>query len=258
MASDTLVEIKFRVDTTSWARQLGGFAKEVIPFAASYAVNGTVFAARDALRDEAKQVFDRPMPFSVQQAFGYNMARLNGDLKARIYIRDRQSAFYKYQILGRGGLRLPGDIGPGLNWLFVPVAPELVDPASGGIRRGTLRGLARRAAPKGQGKKVHRTTRARDAKRRPIFFASVFGTQAIWERPERTKAAGRAAGACGRCTTSRPPGSSWRPTSRRSTGAPSSTSRVSSGAYEDLLTRFEEAVRMRLGRILADRGLTGR
>ena len=72
----------------------------------------------------------------------------------------------------------------------MPVADELVDPASGGMRRSVLRNLSRRAAPKVQGKAVHRTTKARDAKRRPVFFASVFNTQAIWARPERTKATG--------------------------------------------------------------------
>ncbi|MDE4912270.1 hypothetical protein PQI07_16435 [Methylobacterium sp. 092160098-2] len=72
----------------------------------------------------------------------------------------------------------------------MPVAEELVDPASGDLRRNVLRGLSRRAAPKGKGGAVRRTTRARDAKRRPVFFASVYGTQAIWERPKRTKATG--------------------------------------------------------------------
>lgn len=59
------------MDTTSWARQLQGFAKDVIPYAASYALNGVLFQARDALRDEAKRVFDRPVDFSVRNAFGY-------------------------------------------------------------------------------------------------------------------------------------------------------------------------------------------
>ncbi|UIN36915.1 hypothetical protein [Methylobacterium oryzae] len=83
-----------------------------------------------------------------------------------------------------------GNIGPGQTWLFLPVAPELVDPASGGLRRNVLRGLSHRAAPKGKGTAVHRTTKARDAQHRLVFFASVFGTQAIWEHPERTKATG--------------------------------------------------------------------
>ncbi|MGN7127380.1 hypothetical protein [Methylorubrum thiocyanatum] len=146
----------------------------MIPFAASYALNGVLFQARDDLRDEAKRVFDRPVDFSVKNAFGYTRARLNGDLSARIYIRDRQSVYYAYQI--RGGRRLPGNVGPGEAWLFMPVADELMDPASGGMRRSVLRNLSRRAAPKGQGKALHRTTKARDAKRRPVFFASVFNT----------------------------------------------------------------------------------
>ncbi|UIN36914.1 hypothetical protein [Methylobacterium oryzae] len=62
------------------------------PFAASYSLNGVVFAARDALRDEAKRVFDRPVDFSVRNAFGYTRARFNGDMTARISIRDRQLA----------------------------------------------------------------------------------------------------------------------------------------------------------------------
>ncbi|GJD65659.1 hypothetical protein [Methylobacterium frigidaeris] len=188
IAPRPLVDLRFRVDTSSWARQLQGFAKDVLPFAASYALNGILFQAGDDLRDEAKKVFDRPADFAVRNAFGYQRARLNGDMTARIYIRDRQSAFYRYQITG--ATRLPGNIGLGQTWLFMPVAEELIDPASGGMRRNVLRNLSRRAALKGKGAAVHRTTKARDAKRRPVFFASVFGAQAIWERPERTRPTG--------------------------------------------------------------------
>lgn len=89
MSDRPLVELRFRIDTTGWARQLAGFVKDVLPFASSYALNGTLFAARDALRDEAKRVFDRPVAFTVKNAFGYNMARLDRrDMRARIFIKD--------------------------------------------------------------------------------------------------------------------------------------------------------------------------
>lgn len=186
--TDRHIEIRSRVDTAGWARQLGGFATKVLPYAASYAINGTLFAARDALRDEAKRVFDRPVAFTFKSAFGYTMARLDGvDMRARVFIKDRQSAYYHYQI--NGGARVPGNIGPGEKWLFMPVAPELIDGKAGGLKKNVLKGLARRASAKAaQGQALHRTTAARDAKRKRVFFAPVFGTQGIWERPERSKA----------------------------------------------------------------------
>ncbi|MBP1182932.1 hypothetical protein [Methylobacterium sp. PvR107] len=252
-----LVDLRFRVNTLSWARQLQGFAKDELPFAASYSLNGVVFAARDALRDEAKKVFDRPADFTVRNAFGYTRARLNGDMTARIYIRDRQSAYYAFQI--RGGTRVPGNIGPGQTWLFMPVAEELVDPASGGLRRNVLRGLSRRAAPKGKGTSVHRTTRARDAKRRGVFFTPLWGTQGIWERPERTKATGpRRRGvrqvhnlSAPRLLVAAYPQEEYRRPRFDFQG-------IVRKAHEDLPIRFDEAVRQRLGRILSDRGLSGR
>lgn len=252
-----LVDLKFRVDTASWTRQLQGFAKDVLPFAASYALNGTLFQARDDLRDEAKRVFDRPVDFSVRNAFGYTQARLNGDLSARIYIRDRQSAYYAFQI--RGGRRLPGNIGPGQAWLFMPVADELVDPTSGGMRRSVLRNLSRRAAPKGKGKAVHRTTKARDAKRRPVFFTALWGTQAIWERPERTRATGprrRGVRQVHNLSAPRLLVAAYRQEEYRR--PPFDFHGIVRRAYEDLPIRFDEAVRQRLGRILSDRGLSGR
>ncbi|MGU3449787.1 hypothetical protein [Methylobacterium sp. 391_Methyba4] len=257
MSDRPLVDLKFRVDTKGWARQLGGFAKDVLPFAASYSLNGVVFAARDALRDEAKRVFDRPVDFTVRNAFGYTRARLNGDMTARIYIRDRQSAYYAYQI--KGGTRVPGNIGPGQTWLFMPVAEELVDPASGGLRRNVLRGLSRRAAPKGKGGAVHRTTRARDAKRRPVFFASVFGTQAIWERPERTKATGprrRGVRQVHNLSAPRLLVAAYRQEEYRRPRF--DFQGIVARAYEDLPVLFDQAVKQRLGRILSDRGLSGR
>lgn len=186
--TDRHIEIRSRVDTAGWVWQLGGFATKVIPYAASYAINGTLFAARDALRDEAKRVFDRPVAFTVKSAFGYTMARLDGgDMRAKVFIKDRQSPYYHYQI--NGGTRVPGNIGPGATCLFMPVAPELIDKKSGGLKKNVLKGLVRRASARAaQSQALHRTNAARDAKRKRVFFAPVFGTQGIWERPKRRKA----------------------------------------------------------------------
>lgn len=140
----------------------------------------------------------------------------------------------------------------------MPVAPELVDAKSGGLKKNVLRGLARRAAKKGQGQAVHRTTAARDAKLKRVFFASVFDTQAIWERPERSRmiaprrkgvrqvhnlAAPRLLVAAYKEEQYRRPAFDFAGIVRR--------------AQEDLPTRFDQAIKMKLGKILADRGLTG-
>ncbi len=141
----------------------------------------------------------------------------------------------------------------------MPVAEELIDPASGGLRRNVLRGLSRRAAPKGKGQKVHRTTKARDAKRRGVFVTpcgalrasgsgpSVPGPRAPRRRGVRqvhNLSAPRLLVAAYKREEYRHPRFDFQG--------------IVAKAYEDLPLRFDEAVRQRLGRILSDRGLSGR
>lgn len=182
----TSVEIVPTVALQGWARQLGGFSR-VLPSAAAYALNGTVFAMRDDLRDTARRVFDRPDErFSIQNAWAYTRARPSPDgLKARIALKDKQSTYFKYQILG--GRRLPGDVGAAKRFMFVPIADETINPKTGGLKRNVLQSLYRRS---GLGRRdVSASTRRRDRRKQPVFFGKVYGVLGIWERPKRTPAA---------------------------------------------------------------------
>ncbi|GJE47033.1 hypothetical protein GOFOIKOB_0052 [Methylobacterium tardum] len=91
---------------------------------------------------------------------------------------------------------------------------------------------------------MHQTTKARDAKRRPVFFASVFGAQAIWERPERTKATGprrRGVRQVHNLSAPRLLVAAYRHEEYRR--HPFDFKGIVARAYEDLPIRFDEAVR---------------
>ncbi len=183
-----LFGVKRNNNLKAWEKAMAGIPSRTLPVSVAYALNGTAFQARDLLRDEAKRVFDRPTEFAVRHAFFYEFARLSagavGELRSRVYIKDRQSAFYKYQV--DGGPRFPGDIGPGAEWLFVPVAKELINPRTGGLRNNVLKGLARRSGL--TNRQVTAGQSKRDAKKAGVFVGELFGTKAIWERPARTTA----------------------------------------------------------------------
>lgn len=180
--------VKRNNNLKAWEKALAGLPARTLPVSVAYALNGVAFKARDLLRDEAKRVFDRPTDFAVKNAFFYEFARLSatsvGQLRSRVYIKDRQSAFYKYQV--DGGARFPGDIGPGAEWLFVPVAKELINPRTGGLRNNVLKGLTRRTGI--VKRTVQRAQTKRDSQKKGVFFGTLFGTTAIWERPDRTTA----------------------------------------------------------------------
>lgn len=197
---------------------MAGIPSRTLPVSVAYALNGTAFQARDLLRDEAKRVFDRPTEFAVRHAFFYEFARLSagavGELRSRVYIKDRQSAFYKYQV--DGGPRFPGDIGPGAEWLFVPVAKELINPRTGGLRNNVLKGLARRSGL--TNRQVTAGQSKRDAKKAGVFVGELFGTKAIWERPARTTALAPRRKGVRQVRNSGAPGSSWPCSSASGTG----------------------------------------
>ncbi|WP_262265502.1 hypothetical protein [Microvirga yunnanensis] len=181
------------IDMTPWQNLYGGYGR-VLPKALAFALNGVAFAARDMARDEAKRVFDRPAPFSIRNAFMYKAARLSAgsidEIESQVFIKDRQSAYYVFQIPEGQKDREPGNIGPGRTWLFMPVLrdakdPSLVDAKTGGLKRNVLKGLIRRSGLAGQ-QEVSESQRRRDAGKRPVWFGEYKGVHGIWERPERT------------------------------------------------------------------------
>ncbi|MFC4172722.1 hypothetical protein ACFOYU_11715 [Microvirga sp. GCM10011540] len=179
------------VDLKAWEAYLGSYASFILPEATAYALNGSMYAARDALRAHVKDVLDRPTSFTVRQAFGVKAVSkqsvLHGNPTARVFVMKRQSAYLWFQVQGGGGgVRRPGNIGPGAEWLFMPVAKELIDNRHGGMKRGILRGFTRRAGLTGQDKPVSARTQQRDQARRPVFFARLYGVDGIWERPDRS------------------------------------------------------------------------
>ncbi len=92
-----------------------------------------------------------------------------------------------------------------------------------------------------------------------VFFTPLWGTQGIWERPERTRATGprrRGVRQVHNLSAPRLLVAAYRREEYRHPRF--DFQGIVARAYEDLPLRFDEAVRQRLGRILADRGLFGR
>jgi hypothetical protein len=62
--------------------------KLVIPRAAELALNETVFAIREQMKEKIPQIFDRPVPLTINSTLYKKAAEVNQQLQATVFIRD--------------------------------------------------------------------------------------------------------------------------------------------------------------------------
>lgn len=202
---------------TDLRRTFGALEKD-IDKAAAATLNATLFDARAGIIREAKRTFDRPRDWSTDKAFLFDKAKAadGAGMSATLRAKPQQAKVLALQI--DGGVRKKGDVGATPYDVAVGASPENTD-QYGGIARGVMKRLgkamkkektARKAlAPRRAAVRMLRNAattevaRQRTAKRlQPLkwvaksknepgmFSATIGGTRGIWQRPERTLAAG--------------------------------------------------------------------
>jgi hypothetical protein len=62
--------------------------KVQLPKAAKTSLNQALFETRKRLQDEAKMIFDNPVPFTIRSFLYDRPVQADGDLKARVFVRD--------------------------------------------------------------------------------------------------------------------------------------------------------------------------
>lgn len=99
-----MIEINIDSELKDLEKSLTRFYRKQIPFAASKAINDTLFGAREHMQDMATMNLHKPTPFTLR---GFKVHRSKRDeLAGVLYIDDIQAKYLKYQI--EGGTRRPG------------------------------------------------------------------------------------------------------------------------------------------------------
>lgn len=78
--------IDVRADIAAATRSLNEIERKQIPFATALAMTKTAFQARDDLKAEAKRVFNRPTPFTVNSVFAKQATK--DKMEYRVFLRD--------------------------------------------------------------------------------------------------------------------------------------------------------------------------
>jgi hypothetical protein len=118
-------------------------AKRQIPFAASQAINKAAVRAKKVLPDKARDVFNRPKPFTAGPGATYIKRATKGTLTAEIGFKNIQARYMQYQIAGgtrrqkgfEKALQGMGALPPG--WIATPGPGAPMD-AFGNIRAKEL------------------------------------------------------------------------------------------------------------------------
>ena len=102
------MQIKVSVEMKDAVRQLRRAGERNIPMAVAQTLTGTAIHLRDVQRRVMPKYLDRPTPYT-RNAFLYQKAKWQdfrtGRIKSRVYAKDIQGSYLKYQVFG--GRRLP-------------------------------------------------------------------------------------------------------------------------------------------------------
>lgn len=95
------MKVNIQTNIKQVTKHLNVIQKKQIPFAASNAINQTLFQTRKVMMKQTGQKLDRPVPFTIK---GYlvNKAQKR-NLTGILFVRDKVASYLKYQI--DGGLR---------------------------------------------------------------------------------------------------------------------------------------------------------
>ena len=83
MAQDAI-----RFDASKLVGKLNALTEVQLPRAANLALNKALFETRNRLKAEANQVFQAPVPFTVNSFLYQKPEQVGDDLHARVFIRD--------------------------------------------------------------------------------------------------------------------------------------------------------------------------
>lgn len=159
--------LRVSADIKPLVRALMAFGEHVAPRAITFSVNGVGMEARRRVNRMIRTHIDASMPYtksavvltlaSLRPFERRNYAGRAAEVRARITINNEPGkdriAYFKF-LLGFRSVRLPGDVGPGLRHLYIPVwrnlrrfepALQSTGGANGGLPRTTLNHLIREA-----------------------------------------------------------------------------------------------------------------
>lgn len=126
--------ISIKSDIKPIAKWLTAVQKKQIPFAASQAINSTLFDARPAMQKQMEQQLDRPTPFTIR---GIRVEKATKrSMRGKIYITPVVWEYLQWQV--KGGAKRGGNV--------VPLASKKLNKYGNiaGKRKGLLKGKAQR------------------------------------------------------------------------------------------------------------------
>lgn len=170
----------------------------------TFALNGVAKSAKQRLEKVIKGHIDQPTPFTQKALFATFVPPGQADVRtfvSAVGIKEDQSVYLKYLLGYERQTRLPGDVGPADDHIFVPIWGNLerlenIKPLYGAnLPRKALQRLFKKAGMTGDaaaGAQASRAKRKRKAKGPGVFWgAPTLGGQkqglGLWSRPERVR-----------------------------------------------------------------------
>jgi hypothetical protein len=135
------MQLKFTSNVDQLQKRINLIATSQLPYVVSLALNRTAIAAKDAVQARMKDVFDKPVDFTVNAAAIRYANRSN--LVAFVFVKEKQAGYLKRQ--EAGGTRTPENTaGAGKKSFLIPIKDNVDLNQFGNLSRNKVKSLKTR------------------------------------------------------------------------------------------------------------------